>query len=627
MLKDFIRLLFCRAVLLGGIFALLLVGCASNDDDNELSIGDGRAFISMSFSTVGATSSTRLEGLVDYQTISDVLTETTTINEAQIHSVLVALFEPAGTDETKKLRNLFWFADESKPLLDKLKEQNGGTAVNIAAYDGNQESVMGLVSLNADKTLTTSTSKALWSGWYHTIIYGNFLSPKVCMDLLGVTKAKDLMDLTQTEVAAKGITLKAFKQAFASYATGPLSDAPVTGRPTDVYIKEQGSYENAAWDNLLGGYADNFHTETEATAEGETPLCYYHQSFWEEPNMGIHPGGTEAAPQQFSFEMNKALSKVRVSMTNIDENGDIYEGTDDYWLSISDGIVLKNWIPFAPTMQWADYDITPDAPVTYTVHDKSGSRLVTGTSDNLNVSWMQFDYTEFDETNDEYDFLANSEMADHQPYRYTNVFKLPLQYFLSRQNASYMTVLDETDPMNIVWGDKELVTNTGAVQGLTSTDPGAYNAQLFNCYIAPWSPLFPKQTEANATTIQLTLEKRDASGHPVAGSQRVYQIPLFNPASDPNSLTANLIDDHSYLRSGDYTEYTILRNYLYDIDIVFRGPDYGLKVMVSINPWNAAGSDEWVLYDLDAYRRSVTFEVKAQPAGWTDETPSALVFD
>ncbi len=605
------------------VFTLLLSGCHSDHD--YVDDATGRAYVTLSFSTLGTSGGTRATGLVDELGFDDVLTENTTANEAQIHSVLVALFDPVGSDDEKLLRHLFWFADDSEYLQKKIREQNGGVAVDILSYDSKQDAVMGCVTLNAGKTLSNSSSKSLWAGWYHAVVYGNFLSPKVCMDLLGLTKAQQLMDLTQDEVAARAVTLRRFKQAFATYATGPLSDAPATGHPADVYIKEQGTYENTTWDTPLGGYADNFHTEAEALAEGETPLCYYHQSFWEEPNLAVSSGSSEAAPQQFSIEMNRALSKVRVSMTNIDEDGAVYDGTGDYWLSISDGIVLKNWIPFAPTMQWADYDITPAAPIAYTVHDKSGSRIVSGLSD-LNVSWMQFDYTAADEDYGDYDFLAHSEGADHRPYRYSNAFKLPLQYLLSRQSASYFTLLDDSDPMNPVWGNKQLTTQTGAVQGRTSTDPAAYNAQLFNCYIAPWSPLFPRQTSANATTIQITLERRDASGQPVAGSQRVYQIPLFNPDADPNAQTANLIDPHPYLRSDDYTEYTILRNYLYDVDIVFRGPQYGLKVMVSINPWNATGAQEWILYDLDAYRRSAAFEVQAQPSGWSSEAPESLNF-
>ena len=124
---------------------------------------------------------------------------------------------------------------------------------------------------------------------------------------------------------------------------------------------------------------------------------------------------------------------------------------------------------------------------------------------------------------------------------------------------------------------------------MVSTNPKYrkdYNGELFNCYIAPWSPLFETQN-TQPTTICFTLEKRNPDGTKMAGSERTYEIPLFNTDTDPNGLTSNLLDDHAYIAPAKYTPSTILRNYLYEVDVIFMG-SAGLKWRIRAIP------DDWI---------------------------------
>ena len=82
----------------------------------------------------------------------------------------------------------------------------------------------------------------------------------------------------------------------------------------------------------------------------DTEQDFYHQSAFETNNLSIPSGYSETTPFTVNMGMKRALAKIRLNLTNIDEAGHIYEGTEDYWLSADEGIKILNWIPFAPNM-------------------------------------------------------------------------------------------------------------------------------------------------------------------------------------------------------------------------------------------------------------------------------------
>lgn len=516
---------------------LVLSGCTDGDSDSSgVAVGEV-AYVSMSFTAQGKGMATRADSHLNDAGVSDVLQEGATVNESQIHAVLVALFSPVGSDAEKELEYLFWYVDDSAPLLQLLEDESTGASTLLSAMGGNAESVVGILQMNSEKTISNSSLKTIQASHYHTLVYGNMVSPKLCMSLVGATTLTELMTMTQQTVKSKNIRMDSFKQKLASYSTGPLSSVGSNGNPTEVALKETTPATVNA--SMLGGYSDKL-------AAGQD---LYHQSFYEAPNLNIPRGYNESAPFVCTLALKRSLAKIRVNLTNIDETGHIYDGTDEYWLNADEGIKILNWIPFAPNCQWKDYPLS--AALSYDVKDGSSTTTVTGLC-TLNVSRMQQDYPA----------------------------ELSLEYYLTQQTRSYM---DGMTP-------REVNLLQGAIDGLhrTSSHSAAYNAELFNCYIAPWSPLFSPQTSTvNTTAIQIKFEKRDGSHLPIAGTERVYTIPLYNATIDPQAATPPLFDTHEYLPDGTYTDYTILRNYLYQIDVVFMGPA-GLQWKIRAVP------EDWV---------------------------------
>lgn len=579
------------AWLLLGMIVLSLSGCS--DDSYGGTDTDGKTYVNLTFSAVNRQPGTRAPGFITDNGITDVLTEGNTVSECQIHTVLVAMFDPVGADNERRLRHLFWFADNTSEVSAAL------SPLSPSSFSSDRLKVLGTLDYNGGTTLSTSSTKGLWPGRYHTIAYGNFLGADMLVSLLGAPDLDVLANMTQDEVEAANVTLADFKTAFSNYFTSPLSGQLSGAQPTVVHVGGEQTSDGAAdrgiQSNLmLGGYADDVRTQAENDLEGlGNEINYFQQSAAEVGTLHFPADYEEASPYVPPvINLKRGLAKIRVNITNIDETGEVYDGADTYYLNADSGIVIKNWIPFGPTVQWKDYVNEPLTPPAYNVVGQNGLTAETGYHD-LNLTWLLLPHgsaATVGGNSNTYPYcykklsLAADGDVDAQPYTYSEELKMPLFYYLTRNDDHYNDSLGSPVYLNL---QQNLISP--GLRKVESTNPKyrkAYNGELFNCYIAPWSPLFETQN-TKPTTICFTLEKRNPDGTKMAGSERTYEIPLFNTDTDPDGLTSNLLDDHAYIDPVKYTPSTILRNYLYEVDVIFMG-SAGLKWRIRAYP------DDWI---------------------------------
>ena len=144
------------------------------------------------------------------------------------------------------------------------------------------------------------------------------------------------------------------------------------------------------------------------------------------------------------------------------------------------------------------------------------------------------------------------------------------------------------------------VHNRPTTKAISGSEEHIYFGELFTTYLWQWSHAYPRQQRdmsfanppaSNHTCLKLTFVDRESMDMRTNKYTQKweYVIPIYNLDDAP--LIAENVNDYRYLeepgRSGkDAFKSTIMRNYIYQLDITFQGVYSPLKWSVTVLPWN-----------------------------------------
>lgn len=573
-------------------------GCTKNDDVNngkQSSVVGNLSFVFRNASGGGKTK--LLEGKTkSTDTITDVKTEGSLPHERRIEDALVLLFEKGANPATQELVYIFGFQGSNNT---------------------NYESQQGGLFYNPVSGTAVSQIKRVDPDTYHAVIISNFVS-----SFFGdVSTFFANYSTLKSQMSGKGVDLT-YLQGWYSLLNDPdyllwvFKDTP----EITYMSKLTPTTTTSSGDVVISGWSISSATVSSLGLIGQGEKDYIqnrpaHIAYYEDANFQVPEGYTFDKPYRKYISLIRPCSKIRVRLTNINEaTGKPYLKSLGCFLSVEDGLKLENFINEFPVNQWISYP-TSSSPTKNFITVDIEEMFVPKFQGNATIPKANLKYPYFFSSRAP---LYNSHpypllfylMAGDNPEIYTrDGYDSPILFspWLMSDPSSYYNSATETyaDGVDAVTLYEDFLSESGYAEN-------GYNEELFSTYCGAWNPMYPKQlTLENATTLVLTFERRDYyapnSGNPTIaeGGKMIsdgtgtgvlpetdvqpfgrvtYRIPIINPTSDPLASTPNLIDSHPYLNSSDYSIYTILKNYLYQLNIIFRGLGEPLEFRITASP-------------------------------------------
>ena len=287
--------------------------------------------------------------------------------------------------------------------------------------------------------------------------------------------------------------------------------------------------------NTMGKSDEGFSSDSDKTAE---VISFYSSSSISFPSGYANP---EAPYVVRGIELIKPFAKLRVNISTVDESGNVYPETVGCRI---ESISINNFVKEA-------YILSGDFPAT----------------------------TPFDAST-----VTNEEDRDYFAFSLTS----DLSYSYDSTGSTNFSYFSEKFPVF-----KQVCYESSLNSGATFPDAGV-DGELFNVYVGDTrisNPIFiyaGEITDSTQFVEEISTSMTLVISNPSLGVTDTFIIPFTNP----DSVTCPDYIDSAY--SSKFSRYVLLRNCIYEVNIVFKSLDVPIEFTVYQIPW------KYVYEDLDA---------------------------